>query len=87
MLHPVGRGCADAVGTRYHPRHDTHAVGEDHKTFSAAFPQFAGDFGAVEFQYVGQCNQVSGMAVHDHAILTVSDTFTHGVRLQMRCQF
>ena len=71
FLHLLCGRLADFVRAGYHPRQNANAIREYHQTLGAAFPQLASEDRGVVFQYIGEGDQVGGVAVHDHPIFAV----------------
>lgn len=78
---------ADFVRAGHHPRQNTDAIREYHQTLGAAFPQLASEDRGVVFQHVGESDQVSGVAVHDHPIFAVGGFNALAVREKVSRKF
>ena len=87
FLHLLCGRLADFVRAGHHPRQNANAIREYHQTLGAAFPQLASEDRGVVFKYIGEGDQVGGVAVHDHPIFAVGGFNALAVGEKVRREF
>ena len=82
-LHQLTGGHGNVCPAGHHPRADTHALREHHRTLGGALPQRTGEIPVGQGQNVGQGNHIGGVAVVDDTVCAIggglADTVIHKV--------
>ena len=88
-LHQLAGGHGDICPAGHHPRADTHALREHHRTLGGALPQRTGEVPVGQGQDVGQGNDVGGVAVVDDTVCAIgggfADAVVHEVAGELGC--